>query len=132
MDFDILLRALTSYFVIINPIGTAMVFHSLTDGGDRAYSPRMAPRAVLISTVIVFLFADRSTKGHTSALILAVLLSYVLVLSGILLAHHIRRLIGKTGDDILRRLLGVVLCCTGYSVCCRWCTPVGYWIRENN
>jgi len=60
-------------------------------------------------TLTILLFADRSTQGHTSALILAVLMSYVLVLSSMLLAHHIRRLIGKTGDDILRRLLGVVL-----------------------
>jgi len=182
MDFDILLHALTSYFVIIDPIGTAIVFHTLTDGQDRSYSRRMAIRAALISTVIVLLFgflgeqvltglgisiaslrvagglllfytafgmitskqiqkqcadlqvdisvyplsipliagpgcltltillfADRSSAGHTPALILAVLLSYIMVLFSMLLSCHIRRLIGRTGDDILRRLLGVIL-----------------------
>lgn len=56
MDFDIFLHALTSYFVIIDPIGTAIVLHTLTVGQDRSYSRRMAIRAVFISTVIVLLF----------------------------------------------------------------------------
>lgn len=182
MDLDVLLHALTSYFVIIDPIGTAVLFHALTDGGDRSYARRMAIRAVCISTIIVLLFgflgeqiltslgisisalrvagglllfytafdmitskqiekqcvdlkvdisvyplsipliagpgcltltillfADRSGTGHTSALVVAVLLSYLLVLVSMLLSRHIRRLIGRTGDDILRRLLGVIL-----------------------
>lgn len=182
MDLDVLLHALTSYFVIIDPIGTAVLFHALTDGGDQGYARRMAIRAVLISTVIVLLFgffgeqiltslgisisalrvagglllfytafdmitskqiekqcvdlkvdisvyplsipliagpgcltltillfADREGKGQTAALIVAVLLSYVVVLVSMLLSRHIRRLIGRTGDDILRRLLGVIL-----------------------
>ncbi len=183
MNFDILLHALTSYFVIIDPIGTAVVFHTLTNGSNREYRLRMAIRAVLISTVIVLLFgffgeqvltslginiaslrvagglllfytafgmitrqhqendnrvdlqvdisvyplsipliagpgcltltillfADRSQSGATTALILAVLLSYLLTLVGMLSSSLIRRVIGRTGDDILRRLLGVIL-----------------------
>lgn len=182
MDFDVLLHALISYFVIIDPVGTAVVFHSLTDGGDKSYIRRMAIRAVLISTMIVLvfgffgqqiltsigisiaslrvagglllfytsfgmvtskqlheqcsdlqvdisvyplsipliagpgcltltilLFADRSGAGQTPALILAVLIIYFMVLVSMLLSRHIRRLIGRTGDDILRRLLGVIL-----------------------
>ncbi len=182
MDLDVLLHALTSYFVIIDPIGTAVLFHALTDGGDRRYSRRMAIRAVLISTVIVLLFgffgeqilsslgisisalrvagglllfytafdmitskrlekqcvnlkvdisvyplsipliagpgcltltillfADRGGTGQTAALIVAVLINYVVVLASMLLSRHIRGLIGRTGDDILRRLLGVIL-----------------------
>ena len=182
IDFDILLHALTSYFVIIDPIGTAIVFHTLTEGGDRSYSRRMAVRSVIISTVIVLLFgflgekiltslgisiaslrvagglllfytafgmitskqiqkqcvdlqvdisvyplsipliagpgcltltillfADRSIPGHAGALIVAVVISYITVLVSMLLSRHIRRLIGRTGDDILRRLLGVIL-----------------------
>jgi len=182
IDLDILLHALTSYFVIIDPIGTAIVFHTLTEGGDRSYSRRMAVRSVIISTVIVLLFgflgekiltslgisiaslrvagglllfytafgmitskqiqkqcvdlqvdisvyplsipliagpgcltltillfADRSIPGHAGALIVAVVISYITVLVSMLLSRHIRRLIGRTGDDILRRLLGVIL-----------------------
>jgi multiple antibiotic resistance protein len=182
MDFSILLHALTSYFVIIDPIGTAIVFHALTGGGNRAYTYRMAIRAVIISTVIVLLFgflgekvltslgisiaslrvagglllfytafdmitsqkkekgcvdlqvdisvyplsipliagpgcltltillfADRSLPGQASTLIVAVLLIYLVTFICMIISRHIRRLIGRTGDDILRRLLGVIL-----------------------
>jgi len=182
MDSSILLHALTSYFVIIDPIGTAVIFHALTDGGNRTYTRRMAIRAVIISTTIVLLFgflgeqvlsnlgisiaslrvagglllfytafnmitskqkekacvdlqvdisvyplsipliagpgcltltillfADRSIPGKTSALITAVLLCYLITFICLLSARHIRRIIGRTGDDILRRLLGVIL-----------------------
>lgn len=182
MDFDILLHALTSYFVIIDPIGTAVIFHALTDGGNRGYARRMAIRAVVISTIIVLLFgffgeqvlsslgisiaslrvagglllfhtafgmitsrqqekrsvdlqvdisvyplsfpliagpgsltltillfADRPQQGQTTALVLAVLISYLITLTCLLSSRHIRRLIGRTGDDIFRRLLGVIL-----------------------
>jgi len=182
MDFSLLLHALTSYFVIIDPIGTAIVFHALTDGGNRSYAYRMAIRAVIISTIIVLLFgflgeeiltslgisiaslrvagglllfytafnmitsqqqekhcvdlqvdisvyplsipliagpgcltltillfADRSLPGQTTALIIAILLSYLITFICMLTARHIRRLIGRTGDEILRHLLGVIL-----------------------
>lgn len=182
MDVSILLHALTSYFIIIDPVGTAVVFHSLTDGADRVYAYRMAIRAVIISTLIVLLFgffgeqiltnlgisiaslrvagglllfftaftmitsqqqekcrvdlqvdisvyplsipliagpgcltltillfADRSLPGQTTALIVAVLLSYLVTFICLITARQIRRIIGRTGDDILRRLLGVIL-----------------------
>jgi multiple antibiotic resistance protein len=60
-------------------------------------------------TLTILLFADRSLPGQTSALIIAVLLSYLITFICMLTARHIRRLIGRTGDDILRRLLGVIL-----------------------
>lgn len=182
MDFSILLHALTSYFVIIDPIGTAIVFHALTGGGNRTYTYRMAIRAVIISTIIVLLFgflgeqvltslgisiaslrvagglllfytafdmitsqqkekgavnlqvdisvypltipliagpgcltltillfSDRALPGQTPTLIIAVLLIYLITFICMIAARHIRRLIGQTGDDILRRLLGVIL-----------------------
>ncbi len=182
MDLNILLHALTSYFVIMDPIGTAVLFHALTDGTDRTYARRMALRAVFISTIIVLLFgffgeqiltnlgisiaslrvagglllfytsfgmitrgrqeehkadlqvdisvyplsipliagpgcltltillfAERTRPGATTALILAVLLSYLVTLGCLLSSRYIRRIIGRTGDDILRRLLGVIL-----------------------
>ncbi|MBW2328736.1 MAG: MarC family protein [Deltaproteobacteria bacterium] len=182
MDFSLLLHALTSYFVIIDPIGTAIVFHALTDGGNRSYAYHMAIRAVIISTIIVLLFgflgeeiltslgisiaslrvagglllfytafnmitsqqqekrcvdlqvdisvyplsipliagpgcltltillfAERSLPGQTTALIIAILLSYLITFICMLTARHIRRFIGRTGDDILPRLLGVIL-----------------------
>ncbi len=56
MNLDIFLYALTSYFVIIDPIGTAVVFYGLTSGADQSYRYRMAIRAVVISTIIVLCF----------------------------------------------------------------------------
>ncbi len=182
MDLNILLHALTSYFVIIDPIGTAILFHALTDGGDRRYAYRMAIRAVVISTIIVLLFgffgeqiltslgisidslrvagglllfytafnmitsqqqekscvnleidisvyplsipmiagpgcltltillfADSSLPGQTTSLIIAILISYLITFICMLTARHLRRIIGRTGNDILRRLLGVIL-----------------------
>ena len=182
MDFNILLHALTSYFVIIDPIGTAIVFHALTDGGNRRYALRMAIRAVVISTIItllfgffgeqiltslgisidslrvagglllfytafnmitsqhqekgsvnleidisvyplsipmiagpgcltltILLFADRPVPEQTTALVTAVLLTYLTTFICMRIASHLHRLIGHTGNDILRRLLGVIL-----------------------
>ncbi|HKL26668.1 MAG TPA: MarC family protein [Desulfuromonadales bacterium] len=175
---EIYLHALTSYFVIIDPIGTAVIFHGLTGGAERAYVRRMALRSVLISTAIVLLFGffgeslltslgisiaslrvaggfllfytafnmitrqgrkerrsqlqtDISvyplsipliagpgcltltillfSQGGTLQLTAAVLTIYLATLAAFLGSGKIHRLIGETGDDILRRLLGVVL-----------------------
>jgi multiple antibiotic resistance protein len=179
MFLNIYLHALTSYFVIIDPIGTALIFHGLTAGSERSYTRRMAMRSVLISTLIVLLFglggeafltslgisiaafrvaggmllfytafnmitrqgrAPRrgqpqidisvyplsipliagpgcltltillfSQKGAGVPLFFAVVTIFLLTLATFLVAGRIHRLIGQTGDDILRRLLGVVL-----------------------
>ncbi|PKN11559.1 MAG: MarC family protein [Deltaproteobacteria bacterium HGW-Deltaproteobacteria-4] len=183
MPAEIFLHALTSYFVIIDPIGSALIFHSLTIGGSRSYARRMALRAVGISTLIILLFGffgeallaklgisiaalrvsgglllfftafqmitraksdernfnsdeidisvfpmsiplisgpgcltltillfSRPAAQHeTLALLAAVLTISVITLLALLLAPRVTRIIGRTGDDILRRLLGVIL-----------------------
>ncbi len=183
MSLDSFLHALTSYFVIIDPVGTAVIFHSLASGGGRPYVVRMALRAVTISVVIVLLFGffgealltklgisiealrvsgglllfytafHMITKGRapserrnktlidisvfplsipliagpgcltltillfsqssgaaeTAGLVVALLAVYALTLVGFLASDTIKKLIGETGDDILRRLLGVIL-----------------------
>jgi multiple antibiotic resistance protein len=182
MPLDIFLNAFTSYFVIIDPIGAALIFHSLTVGGSRSYARRMALRAVVISTGVILLFGfggeallaklgisiaalrvsgglllfftafqmitrakspERSlvseidisvfpmsiplisgpgcltltillfsrptVPGETVALLAAVLVINLLTLFCLLAAPRVARIIGPTGDDILRRLLGVIL-----------------------
>lgn len=183
MFFQSLLHALTSYFVIVDPFGTALIFHGLVSGGDRSYALRMALRSVCISVVIVLLFGafgvslltilgisieslrvagglllfytafHMITKGRTpserrpkalidisvfplsipliagpgcltltillfskseswqatAGLVSAVLLIFTFTLGCLLGATTIKKLIGETGDDILRRLLGVIL-----------------------
>jgi multiple antibiotic resistance protein len=84
MNFDILLHALTSYFVIIDPIGTAVVFHTLTDGGGRSYRYRMAIHAVIISTIIVLLFGFFGEQILTG---LGISISSLRVAGGLLLFY---------------------------------------------
>ncbi len=178
---DTYLLALTSYFVIIDPIGTAVLFHGMTGDDDRSYMTRMAMRSVIISTIIVLvfgffgetlleklgisieslrvagglllfytafhmitqkreeqergplkidisvyplsipliagpgcltltilLFSNTDVYGYIP-LVLAVVTIFVLTLACFLCSSVISRIIGQTGDDILRRLLGVIL-----------------------
>lgn len=183
MTTDIFLHALTSYFVVIDPIGTALIFHGLTDGCERSYIRRMAFRSTLISAAIVVVFGffgealltklgisiealrvsgglllfitafNMVTRGETGrrwdsgpeidisvfpmsipllsgpgcltvtillfsqtpeaagrgALIASVLVIYLGTYVALRGSSRIKQVIGRTGDDILRRLLGVIL-----------------------
>lgn len=180
MPRDIFLNAFTSYFVIIDPIGAALIYYSLTAGGSRSYALRMALRAVAISTVVILffgffgevllaklgisiaalrvagglllffsafemvtraksrelssesdisvfpmafplisgpgcltltilLFSRPTVPGETVALLTAVFAVNLLTLLCLLAAPRVARIIGQTGDDIFRRLLGVIL-----------------------
>jgi multiple antibiotic resistance protein len=180
---DIFLHALTSYFVVIDPIGCALIFHGLTADCERAYVRKMALRSVAISTAIVLLFAffgeallvklgisiealrvagglllfitafNMVTKGETGkkwesgpevdisvfpmsipllagpgcltvtvllfsqaqgaggslTLVSAVIIIYLCALVALSSASRIKVVIGRTGDNILRRLFGVIL-----------------------
>ncbi len=180
---DIFLHALTSYFVVIDPIGCALVFHGLTADCDRAYVRSMALRSVTISigivlafaffgeallvklgisiealrvagglllfitafnmvtkgetgkkwesgpevdisvfpmsipllagpgclTVTVLLFSQTSGFGGVLTLISAVIVMYLCALMALSSANRIKDIIGRTGDNILRRLFGVIL-----------------------
>lgn len=183
MAGEVFLHALTSYFIIIDPVGSALIFHGLTEGGSRGYALRMALRATTIATLIILafgfwgeallaklgisiaalrvsgglllfytafhmitrpqrggeqgfsadvdiavfpmsiplisgpgcltltilLFSRATSHRETLALIVAVLVSALFTLGCLLTAQRITRVIGQTGDDVLRRLLGVIL-----------------------
>ncbi len=182
MDISVFLHGLTSYFVIIDPIGAALIFHALMAGeDDGARRKKMALKTCLISTVIVLafaflgeallsrlgisiealrvsggillfvtafglitreieygtasknidisvfpmsipliagpgcltltilLFSNRETPGATLGLVLAVLITYGITFFALLFSDKVKLLVGRTGDDILRRLLGVIL-----------------------
>ena len=183
MFADIFLHALTSYFVVIDPIGTALIFHGLTTGCDRAYAKRMALRSTMIAaaivlvsaffgealltklgisiealrvsgglllfitafnmvtkgetgkkwqsgqevdisvfpmsipllsgpgclTVTILLFSQTPTVSGSLSLVVAVLVIYLLTYLALSSANRVKDIIGRTGDDILRRLLGVIL-----------------------
>lgn len=54
---DAFIPALVTFFVIIDPIGLAPMFASLTEGTDAAHRRRMALRSVAISAIIITGFA---------------------------------------------------------------------------
>jgi len=54
---DIFLPALTTLFVVVDPLGLMPMFAVMTSGGDRAYRRSMAVRGTLIATVVLLLFA---------------------------------------------------------------------------
>ena len=58
MDISVFLHGLTSYFVIIDPIGAALIFNALMTGEENSVRrKRMALKTCLISTIIVLTFA---------------------------------------------------------------------------
>ncbi len=54
---DAFIPALVTFFVIIDPIGLAPMFATLTEGTDARHKRRMAIRSVLISALIIAGFA---------------------------------------------------------------------------
>ncbi|MDF1720830.1 MAG: MarC family protein [Minwuia sp.] len=54
---DAFIPALVTFFVIIDPIGLAPMFATLTEGTDAAHKRRMAIRSVIISAMIITGFA---------------------------------------------------------------------------
>lgn len=181
MDLAIYLNALTGFFVIIDPIGAALIFHSLVPDGEPQHRRRMAIKSALISIFLLVLFglygeplldqlgininSLRIAGGlllfytafnmitekveHQSAtqkddisvfpmaipllagpgaltlsilmfsqspewsanisVIAAILTILVLTLVLMLISKYLKKVIGRTGDEILRRFLGVIL-----------------------
>lgn len=181
MDMAIYLHAMTALFVIIDPIGAALIFNSLVGNGDKKYRYVMATKAIIISGLTLILFGNYgemlfshlgininslrisgglllfftafqmitsdisfSNKGEqtdisvfpmsipllagpgtltlalllfskttetagtlavAAAIISTLLLTFVLML----VSKHLKKVIGKTGDEILKRFLGVIL-----------------------
>ena len=180
---DAVLNALLAYFVIVDPIGTALIFNALTEGGSDAWRRRMAWRAVAISTPLVLgfgffgadllgvlgiqldsfrvaggllifyaafgmitrpdarerdarsdeqdisvfplsipliagpgsltltilLFSRADGVADVSALVVAIATIYALTLICFLASRRLVRVVGRSGNDVLKRLLGVLL-----------------------
>lgn len=181
MDIAVYLHALTGLFVIIDPIGTALIFNSLTANSDNKYRTNMAVKAVLISASTLILFGNygealffelgininslrisgglllfytafnmitkavelKASEEQTDISVfpmsvpllagpgtltlcillfshapdtitsitvsLAILTILGLTFALMLAAKYLQKMIGKTGNEILRRFLGVIL-----------------------
>ena len=53
MNLELFLYAITSYIVIIDPLGAALLFNSLTGEGDKKYVRKMAVKTVIIAICIL-------------------------------------------------------------------------------
>ncbi len=54
---EIFIPAFTAFFVAIDPLGVAPIFAGLTAGADKIYRRRMALKAIVTVTIVLFLFA---------------------------------------------------------------------------
>jgi len=182
MDLSVYLNALTAFFVIIDPIGAALIFHSLVPVDQKQFRVKMAVKSAVIALILLVVFGNygeslltklgisihalkisgglllfftafnmvtrdieagsvSTTKKDISvfpmsipllagpgSLTLSILLFststgsfdyYSVLLATIsiifltmilmLLSGYVKRVIGRTGDEILRRFLGVIL-----------------------
>lgn len=181
MDLAVFLNALTGFFVIIDPIGAALIFHSLVPEGDTRHRNIMAAKSIIISialliifgnygeplldqlgininslriagglllfytafnmitedveykdasekkdisvfpmtipllagpgalTLSILLFSNASTMSADLSVIIAILSVCLLTFVLMLTSKYLKKIIGRTGDEILRRFLGVIL-----------------------
>lgn len=182
MDIALYLHAMTGLLVIIDPIGSALIFNSLTAGSDQKFRNTMAIKSVMISGVTLILFGNygealfshlgininslrisgglllfytafmmitqelkiskteqntdisvfpmsipmlagpgtltlaillfsQNTQGSNSVFSVSAAIVSVLLLTFIAMiaSKYLKKIIGKTGDEILRRFLGVIL-----------------------
>lgn len=181
MDLAVFLNALTGFFVIIDPIGAALVFHSLIPEGEKNHRRIMAVKSILISvfllivfgnygeplldqlgininslriagglllfytafnmiteaveyedtmhkkdisvfpmtipllagpgalTLSILLFSNASETSANLSVIAAILSILLLTFILMLTSKYLKKIIGRTGDEILRRFLGVLL-----------------------
>jgi len=182
MDTTLYLHAITGLLVIIDPIGSALIFNSLTAGSDQKYRNLMAIKSVIISgfllilfgnygealfshlgininslrisgglllfytafhmitqelkftkaekdtdisvfpmsipllagpgtlTLAILLFSQNTEKGIAVLSVSAAIISVLLItFTAMIASKYLKNIIGKTGDEIIRRFLGVVL-----------------------
>ena len=181
MDLPIFLNALTALFVIIDPIGVALIFNGIAPSDFLLERAKIALKAVLISaivlvlfgnygellleqlgisihalrvsgglllfytafnmvtselkfikssgetdisvfpmsipllagpgslTVSILLFSNAEDKSEQFSVFVAVMLICSLTFITMTLSQYVKRIVGKTGDEILRRFLGVLL-----------------------
>ncbi len=182
MDLPIFLHAFTSFIVIIDPIGSSLMFNSLTTGKDRRLVVMLAVKSILVSilvvtlfalfgeslfnqlgirieslrvaggillfwtafnlitaspkykvdmefsddiyvypmaipflagpgalTVTVLLFSGAKTTVAATSTAFALGVSYCIALASLIFAGYLSSFLGRTGNDVIRRLMGVLL-----------------------
>lgn len=60
-------------------------------------------------TLCILLYSSDSSTAATVAVTAAIMLLCVLLMLCLVFSRHVKRVIGKTGDDLLQRFLGVIV-----------------------
>ena len=92
MNTSMLLTALLSYFVIVDPIGVSLIFAAITEGKEDTFCRKMAFRSVLLSTIIVLCFGFFGEKLLTQ---LGISLESFRIAGGLLLFYTAFNMIMK-------------------------------------
>lgn len=100
------------FWTAFNLINAAPKYKISMDSSDDIYVypmaiPLLAGPGVL--TVTVLLFAEAKTTTAIFSTVLAIGVSYSLALLSLLLTGYLSAFLGKAGNDIIRRLMGVLL-----------------------
>ena len=61
MDMDLFIAAFTTFFVVMNRLGVAPIFASLTQDGGPAHARKMAVKSVMIAALILLFFSFAGT-----------------------------------------------------------------------
>ncbi len=84
MQLSTYLHALTALFVIVDPIGSALIFNSLSSGSTKQMRTKMALKAVGISTLTLVLFGN---YGEALFRLLGISINSLRIAGGLLLFH---------------------------------------------
>ncbi|PCJ19542.1 MAG: hypothetical protein COB02_07290 [Candidatus Cloacimonadota bacterium] len=96
LDLTIFLNAFTSLFVIIDPIGGAMIFHGLVGNKSITHRRAMAIKTAIISTVLLILFGK---YGEALLTTLGISIHAFGVSGGILLFYTAFHMITKQSEE---------------------------------
>ena len=89
IQFEQAVAAFVTFFVVIDAVGVAPIFASLTAPGGAAYARKMAFKATFVATLIMFFFAfgGRSHRAHWAGLSVTALIALISVAVAIVSAN---------------------------------------------
>ncbi|MCK5818535.1 MAG: NAAT family transporter [Psychromonas sp.] len=84
MDFSTYIHTITALFVIIDPIGSALIFNSLSMDASQKKRTKMALKATIISTLTLILFGNYGEALFTE---IGININSLRISGGLLLFH---------------------------------------------
>lgn len=98
---DSIFQSFLTLFVVVDPIGVAVLFLGLAGSRSKTERRAIARKAVLVAMCVLFAFA---LFGSAILSHLGITLNAFRVAGGLLL-----RLLGRTGVNVVTRILGILL-----------------------